>query len=606
MLAVGDFSVYKDKWENKEVDYYLEKAFAPYAKQIFGNTPQMIGFFSAKLGVPYPWSKYSQVVVRDYDADGGMENTTATLLGESLLRTPGVLRDENYDQRESAIAHELFHQWFGDYVTCKDWADLTVNESFGCLAETLWAECKYGSDEGRAHIYQCLQQYLGAKGANTRSLVRPDYGNVQELFDAVTYQKGACVLYMLRDYLTEPVFYRGLHLFLVRHAYNTAGASDLRKAFEKASGKDLRWFFDQWYLRPGTPQLAIRYGWDEASKTELVYLAQTQPGQSYILPMAVDVYVNKQRRRYNIVMNGKTDTLRFRTVSRPDLVNIDADKSLLVDKDDHQSTAGFVALYDDATNLIDRQEALTGLAEHQDDPAVQGMLKKALADPYYGLRAAVIANLDLKNEAVRDITVPILRRLALHDGNSEVRKKAIQTISGLKDSSDRPLYLAALDDSSYQVRAAALNALAGISGAEAFREARRFERDNQGDLTIAMAYLYGAQGSDEQAPFVLAALEHSDLDSKFEIAKAYTQLLSRINTTNTVEAGIERIRNLAIHYNFFGVGKYAVKWLRAVIAKKQDAAAHGDEELKQRLGTQIDFISGCIADIQRDKGYRPQ
>src|SRR6185437_7104961 len=171
---------------------------------------------------------------------------------------------------------------------------------------------------------------------------------------------------------------------------------------------------------------------------------------------------------------------------------------------------------------------------------------------------------------------------------------------------DRPLYLAALDDSSYQVRAAALNALAGISGAEAFREARRFERDNQGDLTIAMAYLYGAQGSDEQAPFVLAALEHSDLDSKFEIAKAYTQLLSRINTTNTVEAGIERIRNLAIHYNFFGVGKYAVKWLRAVIAKKQDAAAHGDEELKQRLGTQIDFISGCIADIQRDKGYRPQ
>ncbi len=117
MMAVGDFKIYHDHWRNKEVNYYLEPKYAPYAKQIFGMTPELIEFYSKTLGVDFPWNKYSQIVVRDY-VSGAMENTTATLHGEYVQGTPRELLDAYYNDGRSTIAHELFHQWFGDTGTC--------------------------------------------------------------------------------------------------------------------------------------------------------------------------------------------------------------------------------------------------------------------------------------------------------------------------------------------------------------------------------------------------------------------------------------------------------------------------------------------------------
>ncbi len=129
MMAVGDFKITKEAWKGKEVSYYLEPKYAPYAKAIFGKTPKMLGFFSQITGVDYPWNKYAQIVVRDY-VSGAMENTTATLHGESVQATDRELLDGS---GESTIAHELFHQWFGDYVTTESWSNITVNESFALL-----------------------------------------------------------------------------------------------------------------------------------------------------------------------------------------------------------------------------------------------------------------------------------------------------------------------------------------------------------------------------------------------------------------------------------------------------------------------------------------
>ena len=113
MMAVGDFKIYKDTWRGKEVNYYLEPKYAPFAKQIFGNTPDMMEFYSKRLGVEFPWNKYAQIVARDY-VSGAMENTTATLHGEQVQMTDRELIDREYSS-ESVIAHELFHQWFGDH-----------------------------------------------------------------------------------------------------------------------------------------------------------------------------------------------------------------------------------------------------------------------------------------------------------------------------------------------------------------------------------------------------------------------------------------------------------------------------------------------------------
>src|ERR1700744_860270 len=173
MMAVGDFKVYHDHWKNIPVDYYLEPKFAPYAKDIFGDTPELIDFYSKLLGVDFPWNKYAQIVVRDY-VSGAMENTTATLHGEQVQETGRQLIDSYYntDASQIDIAHELFHQWFGDYVTCESWSNITMNESFADFSEMLWAEHKYGKDMADAHSYDAMEKYFMLPGGKNEDLVR--------------------------------------------------------------------------------------------------------------------------------------------------------------------------------------------------------------------------------------------------------------------------------------------------------------------------------------------------------------------------------------------------------------------------------------------------
>ena len=144
-MGVGDYAIVKDKYKNMPVDYYVEKEYAPVAKKIFGETPAMIGFFEKITGIPYPWPKYDQIVGRDY-VSGAMENTTATLHQESAYQNARQLVDGN--SWEDVIAHELFHQWFGDLVTTESWSNITLNESFADYSETLmgylspWQRCR--------------------------------------------------------------------------------------------------------------------------------------------------------------------------------------------------------------------------------------------------------------------------------------------------------------------------------------------------------------------------------------------------------------------------------------------------------------------------------
>ncbi len=148
-MGVGEYEIIKDSYKNIPVNYYVEKEYAPYAKDIFGLTPEMIGFFSDKLGVEYPWNKYSQIVGRDY-VSGAMENTTAVIHGEQAYQKPGQLIDENV--QENTIAHELFHHWFGNLVTSESWSNLTLNESFANYSEYLWREHKYGKVDAEMHF----------------------------------------------------------------------------------------------------------------------------------------------------------------------------------------------------------------------------------------------------------------------------------------------------------------------------------------------------------------------------------------------------------------------------------------------------------------------
>ncbi|MFC7668407.1 M1 family metallopeptidase [Hymenobacter humi] len=315
MMAVGDFKIYKDTWRGKEVSYYLEPKYAPFAKQIFGNTPDMMEYYSQRLGVEYPWNKYSQIVARDY-VSGAMENTTATLHGEQVQMTDRELLDREYTN-ESVIAHELFHQWFGDYVTAESWSNITVNETMADFSEGLYAEHKYGKDAADAHYYRYLRRYLSSPRDAAKTLVRFHYEQQEEVFDLVSYQKGGAIMDMLRTYLGDDVFFAGLQKYLKDNALGNGEAHQMRLAFEAVSGQDLNWFWNQWYFAPGHPVVTIDYAWDAAKKVQSVTVKQTQQGQTFQLPFTIDYYVGGKVQHQPVVMTEATQTFTMPLSAKP-------------------------------------------------------------------------------------------------------------------------------------------------------------------------------------------------------------------------------------------------------------------------------------------------
>lgn len=563
MMAVGDFKIYKDKWRNKEVSYYLEPKYAPYAKEIFGMTPELIEFYSTTLGVDYPWYKYSQIVVRDY-VSGAMENTSATLHGDYVQETPRQLIDAYYDSGRSTIAHELFHQWFGDLVTAESWSNLTVNESFADFSEMLWAEHKYGQDEADSHSNDALQSYLNSPGANTKNLVRFHYNNEMDMFDVVTYQKGGRILNMLRNYLGKDAFYKGLNIYLKTNAYKTGEAHQLRLAEEEASGLDLNWFFNQWYYGAGNPDLNISYKYDEATKTETVYLQQAQEGQTFKLPMAIDIYAGGKKTRYNVWMNNKADTLSFPSATKPDLVNVDGDKVLLAKKTDNKSLDEFAFQYFNAPLYLDRFEAITFAAAHQSDKAGQKVIIAALKDKYYGLRIKAIKALNMSNDDIHNAALPILASLAQTDDNTLVRAAAIAKLGALKASGNLTLFKQALSSQSYAVQGAALTAISLLEPAQAVTLAKGFEADNKGALTQAIVSVYATNGGSEQWPYVYKAFSDLGPQGKFNLLRSFGALTGRVDKPEYAQQGIAAIKDMGVKYKQFGIGPFVTGLLTTI------------------------------------------
>jgi aminopeptidase N len=581
MMAVGDFKIYKDKWKDKEVSYYLEPKYAPYAKEIFASTPEAIDFYSKTLGVDFPWVKYSQIVVRDY-VSGAMENTSATLHGDYVQATHRELKDAYFNNGQSTIVHELFHQWFGDYVTAESWSNLTVNESFANFSETIWAEHKYGKDAGDDHNYADMQSYLRSPGANTKNLVRFYYGDKEEVFDAVTYQKGGRILNMLRNYLGNAAFYKGLNIYLKTNAFKNGEAQQLRLAFEEASGQDLNWYFNQWYYGAGHPILNISYKWDEATKTETVYLKQTQDGQTFKLPMAIDVYQGGKKVRYKAWLNNKVDSISYQLAGKPDLVNVDADKILLTKKTDSKTIEEFSFQYLNAPNYLDRFEAIDAASSDQTRKEAQKILIAALKDKYYGLRIKAIKALNLTKDDIRNAAQPILISLAQTDDNTLVRAAAISALGKLKASGNTTLFTQSLSSESYAVQGAALNAIAALDPAKAMSLAKGLEKDNRGALTSAIMNLYTVNGNDAEWPYVYQHFVDAGIQEKFNNLKNFADMTGKVNKSEYAQQGIGQLKEAGIRFKVYGAAPFIVTQLEGIkaarTAMKDDASAKAADD----------------------------
>lgn len=535
-MGVGDYAIIKDSYKGKEVAYYVEKEYAPVARKIFGNTPEMIKFYSTILGIDYPWAKYDQIVGREY-VSGAMENTTATLHQESAQQNARELKDGN--AWESTIAHELFHQWFGDLVTAESWSNITVNESFANYSETLWAQYKYGKDAGDEQNYNDMNDYLRS-GSEDLNLVRFYYEDKEDVFDNVSYPKGGRILNMLRNYVGDSAFFKSLNKYLTDNKFKNGEAQQLRLAFESVTGRDLNWYWNQWYYGSGHPHFDINYKYDDAAGKATVTVKQTQnTGKIFTMPVAIDVYNGASKTRYNVWIKNKVDTFTFNYTTRPTLINFDGDKVLLCEKNDNKTAANFQSQMQYAPLYVDRREALQYFA----DNGMTEDLSLGLSDSYAGLRKFTLDRLAEDSSVLSN--AGILARVAAlvnTEKDNKTKAAALELLSFTENDEYRNLYEKYINDSSYSVSGAALEGLAGIDKDYAYAIAKKLSGDAKGKLRDAINSVILEKGDVSDFDNILKS--YADMptsQTKLEFTSTFCGFLAKLNDAEKIKQGIDEV-----------------------------------------------------------------
>ncbi len=472
----GDFAQLEGEADGVPLTYLVPKGKEEDGKRTFARTPDMIKKFGELTGVKYPWNKYAQVVVSDF-IFGGMENTTATTMYEYILLDEKAAVDVTSDD---LIAHELAHQWFGDYVTCRDWSHGWLNEGFATFMEHVDREAHLGRDEYDNGMRGDMEAYFGeAHGRYRRPIVCQDYEAPIDIFDRHLYEKGCAVLHMLRRELGDEVFWRGVNLYLTRHARGAVETRDLERALEEASGKSLERFFEQWVYRAGHPELDVKIAHDDGLLSVIVKQTQVTSHASgasggtpeatvplFAFDLALDVDVGGKLKRETIHVSEALETFAIPAPKRPRFVVVDPELAVLAEVKLEAPGDMLRTALRHAKTARGRALAAAPLAK-QDDPASHEALAAALDDEgeFWAVRAEAAEALgDLRSDDAFDV-------LAKHaeTQHPKVRRRVAHALGRFRSAKAAELLKKlVLRDASYLVEAEAARALGSTRQASGF------------------------------------------------------------------------------------------------------------------------------------------
>lgn len=528
MLAIGEYAIVKDQWNDKAVNYYVEPQYKNLAKRIFPHTPEMLTFFSEKLQYQYPWDKFDQVVVRDY-VSGAMENTSAVIYGEFVQGDERYLEDYN---GEDIVAHEMFHHWFGDLVTCESWSNLPLNESFATYGEYLWNEYKHGKYTADYKLNNDLRAYLNEARLNPKSLIRFNYGQREEMFDRHSYQKGGRVLHMLRKQVGDDAFFKSLAFYLEKNEFTSVEIHDLRLAFEEVTGEDLNWFFNQWFLSPGHPILSSQWNYNDSLGQLNISIQQTQEGgnvsEIFTLPIEVAILDNANKISYKTIwLNQRTQKFELHFPTKPLLVNLDASKDLLLELDQGFSKVDAALLYQNFPQYKNQYLALNILKDDTSEESIK-VFKDALEHDFWHMRYVAIKQIEPLVQGDSSNTLEKLIRLAENDQESNVRSAAYEAIGKFyAESFEKSTFEKGINDLSYRVAASTLTAYYKSKPQEALSSAKLLENEDNATLLRSIAGIYANNGDEKYSHFFTQHIENTNGFSKYQMIQLFGEFLSK-------------------------------------------------------------------------------
>lgn len=534
-LVVGDYAVVEDSWNGKPVQYYVEKAYEPYARDIFGETPQMLTFFSNRLGVQYPWAKYAQVVLRDYPS-GAMENTTATTFFE---RMHGTKRERDaFFNAEVVVPHEMMHHWFGDYVTPTDWAALTLSEGFATLGEDWWLRHKLGDGSADFYRRRALQNYFAqcARG-DAHPLIDYDRSDkdVELMFDAHSYTKGGAVLFMLQHIMGEEAFLRALKTYLQSHAYGSVSVDDFQTACERAARRGLDDFFTQWFYKTGHPVLDVTCTLKKKHAT--VTIKQLQPwGLFAIDDLPIKIYYKDGRTEDGFISvdRKKKRTRTFYTGRNVDYIVFDPNRTFLVDWRFHYTAAEYEKIAFVSKDYVSALEACDSLITYKaENPNWAAISDKMIDHVDWRFQYRGINNSPWRLAIGSDFErtcVGFVKDTAVH---YMVRKAALAKLQG--DTYYELFYRTALYDPSLEIQASALTKLYAVDSTRA-RELGESEWYNielngglhQRYLTNSVATIFANTGYTLYTDYFRHACKNGNIWVREEIKKPLIVWLRKI------------------------------------------------------------------------------
>ncbi len=542
MLGIGEFAIVEEKWKGKDLLYYVEEAYRPYAKEIFAHTPEMLSFFSDLLNYPYPWDKYAQIITREY-VSGAMENTTAVIFGDFVQKTDRELIDNHNDL---IVAHEMIHHWFGDLVTCESWANLTMNEGFANYGEYLWFEHKYGKDYAEFHRLKELNSYLqSVQMQGGHDLIWYDHPDKELMFDAHSYNKGGLVLHMLRNYLGDDLFFLGLNTYLVDNAYSDVEADELRLAMEDVSGEDLNWFFDQWYFSAGHPDLDIKYNYNAVSQELEVLVEQMQsPNENeaiYQIPFdLVMYYEDGSSSEVPLKMTKRKETFIVEDVKRKPAVSIlDGKNILLGTKNENKTDEEYLAQYGFSKNFQDRFDAAQNLSVSNQFKVQE----QALREEHYFFRKNIL-------KYIKDPL--ILTGLAKNDAHSEVRSAALSRLKEMDPENALSVAKEILKtERTFPVMSKSLQIISKKELPYALNVVEGLDEQERNALKGTIYNLYSSSGDSKYLKHFEQSLNGVDFDHVFNFYEDYYRLASEASLDDQKKtAEILKVAALNMDYPF--------------------------------------------------------
>ncbi len=486
-LVLGEFVSKTEEWLGKPVTYYVRPEHKDKIDNSFSNTVPMLEHFSKLIGVPYPWDKYAQVCC--YGFGGGMENTSATTLGEGTLHDDRAHLDTSSD---GLVAHELAHQWFGDLLTCKDWAHLWLNEGFASYFESIWEEKDLGYEHFEYDVYQKGRRAID--GGRDKPVVYRGYGDPDEQFDSRAYPKGAYILHMVRRRLGDDLFWKVMKTYTTNFAHKSVETSDFRKVIEEVSGYSFERFFYDWTERPGSPDVTVSYEWLADEKQAKVRVRQTQAADAFHFPLTVAFSVVRGEPDVEITRNvGSRDvTFHVPLPAAPTRFRIDPHNAVLMTLTREQPRQLWEAQLTGDPNPSARLAAVRWFEKSTAEADVRLLASRLSEDTFYAVQAEIarvlgrsqstdardtlLAAVEIECPRVRAAVVEALGQLEGEeeavavlekivrkgDPSYRVEARAIESYAEAADAPDVELIESCLSRDSHReiIRSAAFRALA--------------------------------------------------------------------------------------------------------------------------------------------------